>query len=618
MGNEYPNIFAEYDLSDKDPLLNGLKTILKFFEPYHDQVKNVDEERPKVRSDIKKHYIKFNGESLKDLGNFIEVQLPSKLHEFVKEQNFENDYTYKGASNNGTMYDIAYFGVIDDIFKTTKIGIYPVYFLKPDCSGVYLALAIGSESFSSSKSNQKINDLKNLKNVCRQMFFYYKDIRDSLYNINIDVNDLEQSINLIDQNLKNVPEYQAGTIFAKEYSKDDLSNGTITENILKNDFIEFVKMYEFAKKYKIFENLKRISQINSLNIIDGEFIGENKLFYGVPGSGKSFTIEKDYCSNNHIVERVLFHPDYTYSDFIGQILPQTHEDGRIEYKFTPGPFTRILKQAHMHSDQKVILIIEEINRGNAPAIFGDIFQLLDRKTKFNEPDDDGLPLGTSLYGITNPDIAFEVYGDKEHEVRIPYNLSIIASMNTSDQNVFTLDTAFQRRWNMELIKNDFEGNTFSETEILDTGVSWEYFATVINDEILNYNKNKLSSEDKRLGAYFIQEKDLNNLDNFSEKVLKYLWDDAFKFDRNEIFNLKRYSLEDLIDKFKSLDNKNKFEIFNDPICQNLKAKPDNLVESNKGKGGGANVVDDGLSDETVDEADITEEDLVSDESVEET
>ena len=590
-----------------------MKTILESFEPYHDQVKNVDEEMPQVRSNIKKHYRRFNGESLKDLGYFIEVQLPSKLNEIIKEENFDNKYVAKGASNNGSIYDIAYFGVVDEIYKTTKTGIYPVYLFKPNSSGVYLALALGSESFSSSRSNQKIKDLENLKNVCRQMFFYYKNIRDSIYSINIDVNSLEQSIDLIDENLNNVREYQAGTIFAKEYSKDDLFSGRITERQLENDFIEFVKMYEFAKKYKIFANLKRISQINSLNIIEGDFIGENTLLYGVPGSGKSFTIEKDYCTDNFLTERVLFHPDYTYSDFVGQILPKTHDDGRIEYKFTPGPFTNILKQAHQNPNQKFSLIIEEINRGNAPAIFGDIFQLLDRKTTFKEPDDDGLPLGTSVFGITNPDIAFEVHSDKEHEVRIPYNLSIIASMNTADQNVFTLDTAFQRRWNMRLIKNDFEGNTFRSEPIKDTGVTWEDFVTVINDEILELNKNKLSSEDKRLGAFFIQKTDLEDLDKFAEKVLKYLWDDAFKFDRSKFFNLEKYSLEDLIDKFKCPDNLKRFEIFNDSIYQKLK---ENINEeylpktSKKGDG-------EGLSDESVDEVELIDDDGLSDEPVDE-
>lgn len=105
--------------------------------------------------------------------------------------------------------------------------------------------------------------------------------------------------------------------------------------------------------------------------------GENILLYGVPGSGKSWTIEHEYCKENSKVERLVFHPDYTHSDFIGQILPDV-QSGEITYKFSPGPFTSILKNAYQNPAQEYILIIEEINRGNAPAIFGEVFQLLDR------------------------------------------------------------------------------------------------------------------------------------------------------------------------------------------------------------------------------------------------
>ena len=302
--------------------------------------------------------------------------------------------------------------------------------------------------------------------------------------------------------------------------------------------------------------------------------GSNVLLYGVPGSGKSWTIEHEYCKKGTNVERLVFHPDYTYSDFIGQILPNVDEEGQVSYKFTPGPFTNILHDAYNNPEKEYILIIEEINRGNAPAIFGEVFQLLDRKTELRETDDDGYPIGTSEYGITNANIAKIVYGDARHKVRIPSNLSIIGTMNTSDQNVFTLDTAFQRRWEMRLIENNFEhvDRSLADAEILDTGVTWQTFCTEINNIIVGNNARMTSAEDKRLGAYFVHLKDLmyndemGNLSDgeydalrkkeqsgtitetekdrlyairsamkqnrkFTEKVIKYLWDDAFKFNR---------------------------------------------------------------------------------------
>lgn len=267
-------------------------------------------------------------------------------------------------------------------------------------------------------------------------------------------------------------------------------------------------------------------------------MAENILYYGVPGSGKSHTI--DQLINGELYERVVFHPDYTYSDFVGQIMPKLekteNDEEKLAYKFIPGPFTKIMKEANKaeNKDKMFYLVIEEINRGNAPAIFGDIFQLLDRKEN-----------GEGKYHITNFDIAREVYGNEDAEVRIPSNLSILATMNTSDQNVFTLDTAFQRRWNMKYIDNDVNAAEHADVNIEGSRVTWGQFANVINDEILEANAEMLSSEDKQLGAYFV-EKDELSADKFPEKALKYLWDDAFKMERDKIFDPNIKSIGNLV------------------------------------------------------------------------
>lgn len=287
--------------------------------------------------------------------------------------------------------------------------------------------------------------------------------------------------------------------------------------------------------------------------------GTNVILYGVPGAGKSWTIKNHYCSDESLMERLVFHPDYTYSDFVGQIIPKLDADGNVNYIFSPGPFTKIVKKAYWNPDKMFYLVIEEINRGNAPAIFGDIFQLLDRDVN-----------GASEYAITNADIAKVVYADENHKVTIPSNLTILCTMNTSDQNVFTLDTAFQRRWNMRLIQNKFlddaDERAFAETKILDTDVTWEKFFTEINTIILKKNIRMTSSEDKRLGTHFIKPGDLvfvpgdirqNSM--FAEKVLKYLWDDAFKFNKDELFDVSKVvSLEDVIDKFVSAQGNQRF------------------------------------------------------------
>ena len=158
----------------------------------------------------------------------------------------------------------------------------------------------------------------------------------------------------------------------------------------------------------------------------------------------------------------------------------------VTYEFTPGPFSNILKEAYNDPSRPYVLIIEEINRGNAPAIFGDIFQLLDRTVEPRVLDEITYPIGTSEYGITNENIAKVVYEDGKHKVRIPSNLSISGTMNTSDQNVFTLDTAFQRRWNMRLIENNFNNvrHSLSNAEILDTKVTWQKFCETVNTIII--------------------------------------------------------------------------------------------------------------------------------------
>lgn len=281
----------------------------------------------------------------------------------------------------------------------------------------------------------------------------------------------------------------------------------------------------------------------------------NILLYGVPGCGKSHKVEEEYESKittekNKV--RVVFHPDYTYSDFVGQLLPVLKEvenaqgvkEEKLQYEFVPGPFTKIIKTAYEEPNQQCLLIIEELNRGNAPAIFGEIFQLLDRNDN-----------GESKYGIYNADIAKYAYGGLPENqgiainviantpIKLPPNLTIVATMNTSDQNVFTMDTAFQRRWQMKHIPNRFTGESLDEKTINhvakhlpNSEISWGVFAQTINKKMHTANLGFGGTEDKSLGVYFATDNDLDDAERFAEKVLKYLWDDAFKLGRKELFN----------------------------------------------------------------------------------
>lgn len=381
--------------------------------------------------------------------------------------------------------------------------------------------------------------------------------------------------------------YYAGFINA-EKMPDSWPNNIGLENLFLN---ERRGVLTFTDHYVPFVNNKA-NPFGNVEAKERLTTGTNILLYGVPGSGKSYTIQKEYCSDESRMERLVFHPDYTYSDFVGQILPDVSE-GSVTYRFTPGPFTSILKKAYENPEQEYFLIIEEINRGNAPAIFGEVFQLLDRKEEIDSENDDDFPIGTSEYGISNTNIAAIVYGDPTHKVRIPSNLSIIGTMNTSDQNVFTLDTAFQRRWSMRMVNSSFANVApdFRNHSILDTTITWEGFCDGINTIILQKNARITSSEDKRLGPYFIHKSDLifdadedndqlsetvrmrarRNNSRFAEKVLKYLWDDAFKFSRSDVFRMDSYySLEQVIHFFVTHRGDDRFSMFTEDIVDRFR------------------------------------------------
>lgn len=394
------------------------------------------------------------------------------------------------------------------------------------------------------------------------------------------------------------------------------------------------------------KNQSELQQDEAVVLLDdaADFQSEQIIYYGVPGSGKSFEIDRkikkkipEKRAREWRVSRVVFHPDYTNADFVGQIVPRLRVGGGVDYKFLPGPFSKILRRAYLNPHKDFYLIIEEINRGNASAIFGDLFQLLDRTDPGEDPKDPGFGenkygVGWSNYSIDNQNICDYIrdiesfksestdggvnpqhdpniepaeadsegatsfvslkikLGEKKYltisentQIRLPPNLSLYATMNTSDQNVFTLDNAFQRRWDMKQVSNDLKNDNEHPDEkaqydqlIGDTSVTWGAFREKINEIIMqSAEENGLSSmEDKRLGGWFVIPKKASDASEgaeatitseaFAEKVLKYLWDDAFKFDRKSHFGDVK-TLEELIEKFKV----ESFRVFSDEQISGL-------------------------------------------------
>ena len=366
---------------------------------------------------------------------------------------------------------------------------------------------------------------------------------------------------------------------------------SIDDNEVPPEKISLIALYDaFFCKPHLNKNSNNFSNNNNFESLEnGEEFDDSEneteafinafdqvIFYGVPGSGKSFSIEEKTKNLNETQKiRTVFHPEYSNADFIGQIMPVLRNE-KIAYEFTPGPFSCILKKAYTNPTLNYCLIIEEINRGNAAGIFGEIFQLLDR-----EMNSDSINYGWSKYPVNNKFINAYIREDSELDVpddfseesgiRLPPNLSILATMNTSDQNVFTLDNAFQRRWDMKLIENVF-GDTEEETNqrnaFVDSAkqITWEKFQTAINIKIgkMSEDAGLSSMEDKRLGCWFVKavkqgDDYIISKDLFAEKVLKYLWDDAFKFCREKVFN-GYTNLESLTRDFKG---DKEFSVFKD-------------------------------------------------------
>ena len=267
------------------------------------------------------------------------------------------------------------------------------------------------------------------------------------------------------------------------------------------------------------------------------------IYFGAPGTGKSHRIKKELKEMNVPKEnifRTTFHPDSDYSSFVGAYKPTMKpvddkykavvgKDEEIAYSFVPQTFIKAYTQAYKKPNENVYLIIEEINRGNCAQIFGDLFQLLDR-------DDNGV----SEYPIkADSDLKMYLEGElgknhdgiKDGELCLPSNLYIWATMNTSDQSLFPIDSAFKRRWDWEYEPIKYM-NTDWGIEVGGNLYSWTSFQKEVNNRIFDAT----NSEDKMLGDFFV--KPNNNViseKQFINKVLFYLWNDVCKDGDGDIF-----------------------------------------------------------------------------------
>ena len=267
------------------------------------------------------------------------------------------------------------------------------------------------------------------------------------------------------------------------------------------------------------------------------------IYYGAPGTGKSHRIKKELKEMNvpeKNIFRTTFHPDSDYSAFVGAYKPTMKpvadeykavvgKDEEIAYSFVPQTFIKAYVQAYQNPDENVYLIIEEINRGNCAQIFGDLFQLLDRDE--NGVSEYPIKADSDLRMYLEGELGKGHEGIKDGELCLPTNLYIWATMNTSDQSLFPIDSAFKRRWDWEYEPIKYK-NTDWLIEIGDNTYKWTSFQRIINDKIFEAT----NSEDKMLGDYFVKSCDnVISEKQFINKVLFYLWNDVCKDGDGDIF-----------------------------------------------------------------------------------
>ncbi len=298
--------------------------------------------------------------------------------------------------------------------------------------------------------------------------------------------------------------------------------------------------------------------------------GSNVIYFGPPGTGKSYRAKKSAEGSKFIT--TLFHPEYSYSDFIGSYRPVIGHDNlapKIDsydflpiprpvnyFEFVPGPLILALSEAFLNPVDSVCLMIDELNRGECAAIFGDIFQLLDRDSA-----------GASEYGVdlkpeiihyfSKKGINYDINGNGK--LYFPPNFSIIATINTSDQSLYPIDAAFKRRWDWISCPINFDElrSTYKSPLTMNDGItvwSWEKLLTALNALI---SKNHM--EDKQLGPWFIKPNANGEIsyETFLNKCLFYLWHDVYRDD--QFGDDSPFELSDSTNSFAGLQEKMRSE-----------------------------------------------------------
>ena len=357
------------------------------------------------------------------------------------------------------------------------------------------------------------------------------------------------------------------------------------EDILELNHVEFEKFYNEIKENIEFQKINQQSNrtlssallkyrefINLENIYFSLNKAHNRIVFGAPGTGKSYKINKEIKENNlkKLSKRVTFHPNYTYSQFVGSYKPvskvsvENNEKKEIvAYEFVAGPFLNVLIEALKDENKGIphVLVIEEINRANPAGVFGDVFQLLDRNSDGKSTYTINMP--TEMKKFVNKELGFDS-NNYIDELFIPYIMYIWATMNRADQGMYPMDSAFKRRWSFEYIgidKNEekLKGKEYEFISLKDKDntyslYEWNTVRKAINKKLKVDGK---VNEDKLLGPFFLSKTELlrckENQEEFDEifksKVLMYLYEDILKHKKIDFFIEGVQTLSDVMNAY---------------------------------------------------------------------
>ena len=315
---------------------------------------------------------------------------------------------------------------------------------------------------------------------------------------------------------------------------------------------------------------------------------KQQIFFGAPGTGKSYSLnEEASIFNRKNIKRVTFHPSLLYNDFVGGFKPFPTNDPNvpIDYRYIPGSLIRILVESILNPYANYLLIIEEINRANVSSVFGEMFQLLDRNYFGRSQYPIDISMDLQLYlneriynnNALSTERRKEIDNLLEYGLVFPENFFIWATMNSADQGVLPLDTAFKRRWSFKYftIDNAYEEDIFNNFCSINLPnnkkVSWNDIRVFINNLLSRLNV----PEDKLLGPYFISKSILQSsneklTEEFKNKVLMYLFEDIGIHFRNKIFDIELLRYSEILKQFDIIGEKifTSNELLEDKILKN--------------------------------------------------